>query len=284
MRGIRDDRMGLASLRQSECRVCGRMCDSAFVSARESDVICHECLEKRVDVPRYEIMNIHPTSIIQHAIDQGTYVPGSMSYDSVVAEFVAIEGLIYEILSSAFMTLAELSLALSKTAFENGFTLFGRSIDGLQADELVIYFCKGYYRRYQRYYRHPEFREKYLDALERNFPERKLQVAVAKDPLDPSVWKVRKRVFPRLMDRYGLPSEIKVKGLRQLSNGCYLYGDSLDDPEKIWIDSGAIEVFLDLLCRMKRTGVVLEKWLEELPDGWYRKGELRKFGQFSDWR
>ena len=116
-----------------------------------------------------------------------------------ITEMQAIEDFFYNSIESRWVTLPELSRLL--VGASEKFTLNGKHIDGVQADELVKYFFLEYYRKVQRDYKKPNFRSEILDPIERLFPDRtEFQIAVAKHPVDREVWRVRKRVFRRLPD------------------------------------------------------------------------------------
>lgn len=117
-----------------------------------------------------------------------------------IIEMQAIEEFFYESVESRWVTLPELLRLLVGSSEK--FTLNGKSIDGVQADELVKYFFLEYYRKVQRDYKKPDFRSEILDPIECLFPDRtEFQIAVAKHPVDREVWRVRKRLFRRLTDR-----------------------------------------------------------------------------------
>ena len=117
-----------------------------------------------------------------------------------ITEMQAIEAFLYESVDSQWTTLPELSLMLSSAS--EAFTLNGIRIDGFQAEELVKYFFLGFYRKVQMDYDKPNFSTEILDVIERSFPDRsEFQIAVVKDPNDSSVWRVRKRLFRRLVTR-----------------------------------------------------------------------------------
>ena len=118
-------------------------------------------------------------------------------HNQFISEMIEIEDTLYELIENGWYTLEQISLEFSQL----NCTLNGIRLDGPQCDKLVEYFFLDYYRKYQKHYHEPDFREKYLNPIEQMFPERKFQIAVAKHPHDNSIWRVRKRLFKRLRDR-----------------------------------------------------------------------------------
>ena len=55
-----------------------------------------------------------------------------------------------------------------------------------------------------------------------------------------------------------------IKPLSQYGEeGCYFYGENVSDPKKIWIDPGAIEIFLSLLFQAKNSEVCVHEVIDE---------------------
>jgi len=207
-----------------------------------------------------------------------------------IEEMKAIEDYLYETVESQWTTLSEMSVELVQA----GLTLNGLLITGPQADELVRYFFLDYYRKVQEHYYKPNFRTEILDVVEREFPDRSdYQIAVVEHPQDRWQWRIRKRIFKRLRDRY--PEKFKVehppfvdsgkliKPLKMYGDcGVYFYGEGVRDPLKIWIDPGAIELFLNLLFEAKQLEVPVheiidERCFEYLASHWFIIPEKKEY-------
>ena len=117
--------------------------------------------------------------------------------DRYIQQMIEIEDEIYHFIESQWTTLENISQHLTQA----GLYLNDRLLDGSQADQIVKDICLGFYRKVQKHYKDPNFREM-LNPIEKEFPDRsKFQIAVVKDVHNPTRWIIRKRIFKRLPDQ-----------------------------------------------------------------------------------
>jgi len=204
-----------------------------------------------------------------------------------INQMIKIEDFLYNTIESQWTTPEILSMQLT----QSGLYLNDRLIDGSQADEIIKSILK-FYKKVQEHYRDPDF-QKMLNPIEQRFPDRsEYQIGVVDDIHNPGKIRIRKRLFRQLADRY--PEKFQerepyvepknlIRSLSQYgSGGVYFYGEDVRDWKKIWIDPGAIELFLNLLFEAKKRELCIHRIIKEtcpeyLKGNWFIIPEKKEY-------
>jgi len=191
---------------------------------------------------------------------------------------VAIEDFIYDTIESQWTTPEEITQKL----YQAKYTLKDRHLEYGQAEYVVRDILTFYVKN-----RDPNFREEKLSPIEQRFPDRsERQIAIVDDIHNPGKLRIRKRLTKRIEDTYPRKPVIIREEKRTLSqygkDGVYFYGFNLEDPGKMWIDPGAIELFLNLLYESNTSEhsvyqLIEQRCPEYLKAHWFIIDEQRKY-------